>query len=102
MSQIEDDYHDVEPNPEPPPEPDIEPEEPGAVPEPAEKKVPEVNIIHTREGGFYGPDGNELADDVIKLLWDPEKDTEIPRPRQNGFPDLENQFGGGVDIVKKK
>jgi cell division initiation protein len=62
----------------------------------------DINIINTHEGGFYGPDGNELDDDVIKLLWEPEQDTEVPLPRQDGFPDLEDQFGAGVEIVKKK
>ncbi|MDR0325867.1 MAG: DivIVA domain-containing protein [Oscillospiraceae bacterium] len=71
-------------------------EEPAPASEPAE-----ISIIHTREGGFYGPDGNELDDDVIKLLWEPEQDTEVPRPRTDGFPDLEEQFGANVDILKK-
>jgi cell division initiation protein len=61
-----------------------------------------VSIINTSEGGFYGPDGNALDDDIIKLLWDPEQDTEVPVPRQDDFPDLEEQFGNNVEIVKKK
>jgi cell division initiation protein len=51
------------------------------------------NVIHTREGGFYGPDGNQLDDDDISSFWDPEQDTEVPRPRLDNFPDLESQFG---------
>jgi cell division initiation protein len=93
MAQIEGDYADHS-APQPP------------QPEPADTELPQppdINVIHTREGGFYGPDGNELDDDVIKLLWDPEQDTEVPRPREDGgFPDLESQFGAGVEIGGKK
>jgi cell division initiation protein len=115
MAQIEGDYDAQEaeticrspeqaapPEPETPPPPqEQEPEQtPEPVPEPDEPT--KVNIISTQEGGFYGPDGNELDDDVIKLLWEPEQDTEVPRPRKDGFPDLEEQFGSNVEIVKKK
>lgn len=102
MAQIEGDY-DSEPadaagsgaSPDvPAPEPEPSPPEP-------EAEV-NVNVINTSEGGFYGPDGNALDDDIIKLLWDPEQDTEVPVPRQDGFPDLEEQFGTNVEIVKKK
>ncbi|MCL1807822.1 MAG: DivIVA domain-containing protein [Oscillospiraceae bacterium] len=98
MAQIEGDYHDhagdtrkfevVTESPEP--DDDAPP-----VPE-----ASDINVIHTREGGFYGPDGNELDDDVVRLLWEPEQDTEVPRPRlDGGFPDLESQFGADVDMV---
>jgi cell division initiation protein len=94
MAQIEDDYGSEEPK-----------EETRVfekIPEPTLAAPTEINVIHTKEGGFYGPDGNELDDDVIKLLWEPEQDTEVPRPRQDGFPDLETQFGANVDIAGKR
>jgi cell division initiation protein len=103
MTQIESDYEDhasdtrtydripdSESESAPPPGPDKS--DPSA----------DVSVIHVREGGFYGPDGNALDDDVVKLLWEPEKDTEVPRPRQDGFPDLESQFGVHVDVLNKK
>jgi cell division initiation protein len=132
MAQIQDDYKDsgdAANAPEPPAEPDAAPDdapEDAAVAETAEPSdepaldtllhippetqsetlpkppLPEVSVIHTREGGFYGPDGNELDEDAVKLFWEPEKDTVVPRPRQDGFPDLEEQFGAGVKILKKK
>jgi cell division septum initiation protein DivIVA len=76
--------------------------EPAKDPEPEPGPEVKVSVINTAEGGFYGPDGNALDDDVIRLLWDPEQDTEVPRPREDGFPDLEEQFGNKVEIVKKK
>jgi cell division initiation protein len=100
MAQIEGDYDDRAADTAGPGEPAAE-----TVAEPVpgtESAEISVSVINTQEGGFYGPDGNELDDDVIKLLWDPEQDTEVPRPRQDGFPDLEEQFGTGVEVVKKK
>ena len=91
MAQIEGDYEDRSDDTAEPPS------EPAPTPESSE-----ISVIHTREGGFYGPDGNELDDDVIKLLWEPEQDTEVPRPRQDGFPDLESQFGANVEVGGKK
>jgi cell division initiation protein len=113
MAQIEDDYGEHAETPPPPAVDAPEAKEPEAAaadaeapvsedtPAADEVKSPEVSIIHTREGGFYGPDGNELDDESIKLLWEPEHDTEVPRPRQDGFPDLEGQFGSGVDVTKE-
>ncbi len=60
------------------------------------------NVIHTREGGFYGPDGNQLDDDDVRSFWEPEQDTEVPRPRLDDFPDLEAQFGLGAVTNGKK
>ena len=89
MAQIKGDYEDRAD--------DAAKDPPVPAPDPAE-----ISVIHTREGGFYGPDGNELDDDVVKLLWEPEQDTEVPRPRQDGFPDLESQFGANVEVGSKK
>lgn len=91
MAQIEEDYTDTkEDDTQEYPLPDTKPD------------AAEISVIHTREGGFYGPDGNQLDDDEIKLLWDPEQDTEVPRPRFDDFPDLEAQFGLNADVVGKK
>lgn len=43
-------------------------------------------------------DNDSMDDDALKSLWEPEHDTEIPRPKFD-FSDLENQFGSDKTIV---
>lgn len=100
MAQIEDTYDSAAQEEEDTRDfPIVAPVSPADTPEP---EPDEYNIIHTREGGFYGPDGNQLDDDDIRSFWEPEQDTEVPRPRLDDFPDLESQFGLGAVSNGKK
>ncbi|MDR1670046.1 MAG: DivIVA domain-containing protein [Oscillospiraceae bacterium] len=102
MAQIEDTY-DAAPEDDEADTRDFPlPDTSAAAPAEGAPKAETYNVIHTREGGFYGPDGNQLDDDEIRSFWEPEQDTEIPRPRFDDFPDLESQFGLGAVSNGKK